>query len=155
MDSASPASRWLPLVIGLAALAWTMHSWFPAGATLSPAAADRQDLLRGTWLREYSEGEVQVRRVLDLEPDGAFRESVRIDDGAGRITRMEHAGTWLYDGTNLKRRYTLMNGQPPSRLNVPFATFEVAFQSRDDFVGVDHVHNVRVEYRRVPDQTKP
>src|SRR3954451_20000133 len=155
MAAASTAPRWLLLLVGLAAFAWTMHVWLADSATLSPAAQDRQDLLRGTWLREYSEGAVQVRRVLDLEADGAFHESVRIADGGGRITRMAHEGTWLYDGTNLKRKYTLMNGEPPSRLNVPFATFEVAFQSRNDFVGVDHVHGVRIEYRRVANHTQP
>jgi hypothetical protein len=155
VDATSPVPRWLPPLVGLAALAWMLHSWLPATALLSQAAADRQDLLRGTWLREYSDDGVQVRRVLELEPGGAFHESVRIAETTGRITRLEHEGTWLYDGTNLKRRYTLMNGQPPSRLNVPFATFEVAFQGRNDFVGIDHVHRVRVEYRRVPDDTAP
>ena len=150
-----PAPPWLLLLVGLAALAWTLHTWLPATATLSPAAIDRQDLLRGTWLREYSEGGVQVRRVLELDGGGAFHESVRIAAADGRVTRMEHEGTWLYDGTNLKRKYTVMNGAPPSRLNVPFATFEVDFQGRNDFVGVDHVHRVRVEYRRVADDTKP
>ena len=155
MDRAPFAPRWLLPLVGLGALAWTLHTWLPATATLSSAALDRQDLLRGTWLREYSEDGVRVRRVLELEPGGAFHESVRIADTGGRITRMEHEGTWLYDGTNLKRKYTLMNGQPPSRLNVPFATFEVDFQGRNDFVGVDHVHKVRVEYRRVADDTEP
>jgi hypothetical protein len=151
----APTSRWLPSLVGLAALAWTLHTWLPANATLSAAAIDRQDLLRGTWLREYAEGSVQVRRVLELEPDGAFRESVRIAEPAGRVTRLEHEGTWIYDGTNLKRKYTRVNGEPPSRLYVPFATFEVAFQGRNDFVGVDHVHGVKIEYRRVPDDTQP
>lgn len=155
MDPAAPASRWLLPLVGLAALAWTLHSWLPPTATLSPAAVDRQDLLRGTWLREYAEDGVQVRRVLELDAGGAFHESVRIADPAGRVTRLEHQGTWLYDGTNLKRKYTLMNGEPPSRLRVPFATFEVDFQGRNDFVGVDHVHGVTVEYRRVPDDTEP
>lgn len=155
MEPAPSAPRWIVPLVGLGALTWILNTWLPATATLSPAALDRQDLLRGTWLREYSEDGVQVRRVLELEPDGAFRESVRIADRAGRVTRLEHEGTWLYDGTNLKRKYTSMNGEPPSRLKAPFATFEVAFQSRNDFVGVDHVHGVRVEYRRVPEDTLP
>ena len=155
MKPASSLPRWLLPLVGLGALTWALDSWLPATATRSPAALDRQDQLRGTWLREYSEGGVQVRRVLELDPHGAFRESVRIAEPAGRVTRMEHVGTWLYDGTNLKRKYTLMNGEPPSRLKPPFATFEVAFPSRNDFVGVDHVHGVRVEYRRVPDDTQP
>ncbi|HET8749081.1 MAG TPA: hypothetical protein VFM98_26040 [Ramlibacter sp.] len=151
----SSAPPWLLPLVGLAALAWTLNSWLPPTATLSPAAIDRQELLRGTWLREYSERGVRVRRVLELEGGGAFRESVRIAEPEGRVTRMEHEGTWLYDGTNLKRKYTRMNGEPPSRLKVPFATFEVDFQGRNDFVGVDHVHGVRVEYRRVPEHTEP
>jgi hypothetical protein len=155
VEPALPASRWLPPVVGLAALACTLHSWLPASAFLSPAALDRRDLLRGTWLREYAEGGVQVRRVLELQADGAFHELVRIAEPAGRVTRMEHEGTWIYDGTNLKRKYSRMNGDPPSRLHVPFATFEVAFEGRDDFVGIDHVHGVRVEYQRVPDDTQP
>jgi hypothetical protein len=154
VDRASALPRWLPSLLGLAALAWALQTWLPA-VTLSQAAIDRQDQLRGTWLRDYAEGEVRVRRVLQLDAGGTFRESVRIADAQGRITRLEHEGTWLYDGTNLKRKYTRMNGQPPSRLNLPFATFEVAFQGRNDFVGVDHVHRVRVEYRRVAPDTQP
>jgi hypothetical protein len=155
MEPAARLPRWLLPVVGLGALTLTLNTWLPATATLSPAALDRRDLLPGTWLREYDEGGVQVRRVLELAPDGAFRESVRIAEPLGRVTRMEHEGTWLYDGTNLKRRYTRMNGEPPSRLKLPFATFEIAFQTRNDFVGVDHVHRVRVEYRRVAAATLP
>jgi hypothetical protein len=155
MDPASRAPRWLLPLVALGALAWILTVWLPPGTALSPAAQDGQDLLRGTWLREYRENGVQVRRVLELQPGGAFHESVLIAEAGGRVTRLLHEGTWLYDGTNLKRKYTLMNGEPPSRLNVPFATFEVAFQSRNDFIGVDHVHGVQVEYRRVPDETLP
>lgn len=155
MDSASSTARWLVPVVGLAALAWTLHMWLPATSNLSPAALDRRDLLRGTWLREYAQDGVQVRRVLELERGGVFHERVRIAEPAGRVTRLEHEGTWLYDGTNLKRKYTRMNGEPPSRLRPPLATLEVDFQGRNDFIGVDHVHGVRVEYRRVPDDTRP
>ena len=149
----APERPWLLPLVGLAALAWTLQSWLPPTATLSPAAIDRQDLLRGTWLREYSEDGVRVRRVLELAPGGAFREHVRIAEAGGRVTRMEHQGTWLYDGTNLKRKYTLMNGEPPSRLNVPFATFQIAFESSNEFTGVDHIHAHKVHYRRVADGT--
>lgn len=155
MDPGSSRRGWLLTLLGLAALAFTAQSWLPHEATLSPAALERQDLLRGTWLREYSDDGVQVRRVLELGGDGRFEETVRIAEASGRVTHMVHQGTWLYDGTNLKRRYTVMNGEPPSRLNVPFATFELDFPSRNDFVGVDHVHGVRIEYRRVPDDTLP
>jgi len=119
------------------------------GATLQ----DRRDLLRGIWVREYSDGGVQVRRVLSLQAGGTFRESVHVVEPAGTVTDYEHQGTWLYDGTNLKRRYTLVNGKPPSRLNLPFATFEIAFDSRNAFTGIDHIHGHRIEYHRVAPDT--
>jgi len=114
-----------------------------------------RDMLPGTWLREYTSRDVRVRRVLRLQPDGAFHEAVRGVDPAGAVVEHVHEGTWLYDGTNLKRKYTLVDGNPPSRLNLPFATFEIAFETRNEFVGVDHIHRNRVVYRRVPEDTRP
>jgi hypothetical protein len=107
------------------------------------------EVLRGTWLREYTEDGATVRRILVLEPSGAFRETARVAGAKGELAEFVHEGTWLYDGTNLKRKYTSMNGKPPSRLNVPFATFEIAFASRNEFDGVDHIHGHRIHYRRV------
>ncbi|HEX2544985.1 MAG TPA: hypothetical protein VHL79_08915, partial [Ramlibacter sp.] len=112
-------------------------------------AEDTRVQLQGTWLREYSERGVQVRRVLALEPGGDFHETVRVQEEGGKVTEYAHEGTWLYDGTNLKRRYTLMNGKPPSRLNLPFATFAITFDSRNEFRGVDHVRGHKVHYRRL------
>jgi len=155
MRTAPSGRNWLAPLVALLALLCILKSWLPPTSAMNRAAQDREDLLRGTWLREYSERGVQVRRVLELGRGGAFHESVRVADRAGHVTEFEHEGTWLYDGTNLKRRYTRMNGEPPSRLRVPFATFEVDFESRNDFIGVDHVHGHRIEYRRVPDDTQP
>jgi hypothetical protein len=116
---------------------------------------DIAELLPGTWLREYGEQGVQVRRLLTLEPQGAFHEVAHVTDANGEVTEFVHEGTWLFDGTNLKRRYTLVNGEPPSRLNVPFATFAIVFDTHNEFTGVDHVHDVTVHYRRVADDTLP
>jgi hypothetical protein len=121
----------------------------PSAAQPGMSAQDTTNRLRGTWQRDYAQDGVQVRRVLSLEPGGTFHESVRIVDTAGRVTQQAHEGTWLFDGTNLKRKYTLMNGEPPSRLRVPFATFELSFDSANEFTGVDHVHRQRVHYRRI------
>jgi hypothetical protein len=117
---------------------------------------DRADLLRGTWLREYdSKDGFHVRHVLSLEPGGTFHENVHVVAAAGEVTDYAHEGTWLYDGTNLKRKYTLMNGKPPSRLRMPFATFEISFGSRNDFTGVDHIHGHRIAYHRMAIGTAP
>ena len=126
-----------------------------SGPALSFNAEETADLLPGTWLREYSEKDVEVRRLLTLEPKGGFREVARVTAGDGSVTQFEHEGTWLYDGTNLKRRYTLMNGKPPSRLNVPFATFAIVFVSSNEFTGVDHIHAHTIRYRRVSPGTAP
>lgn len=114
---------------------------------------DPEALLPGTWLRESRTEGITTRHLLTLEPDHRFREAVRVIDASGRATDYAHAGTWLYDGTNLKRKYTSMNGQPPSRLNLPFATFQITFDSPREFRGVDHIRGNRIEYRRVPADT--
>ena len=125
----------------------------------SPAPADGvleiEQLLQGTWLREYAADGVTVRRVLTLGAGGAFRESARAVEAGGRATEFVHEGTWLFDGTNLKRKYTSVNGQPPSRLNVPFATFEITFEGRNAFRGKDHVRGNEVHYRRTSPDMLP
>ncbi len=111
--------------------------------------------MQGTGLREFKEAGIQSRRILRLESDGAFRETVRIIDPAGVATEHLHEGTWLYDGTNLKRKYTTIDGHPPSRLNPPFVTFAIEFESRNEFVGIDHIHGNRIRYARVSPETTP
>ena len=71
--------------------------------------------------------------------------------------KLESQGTglWLFDGTNLKRHYATINGKSLSAPTVPFATFEVSFPSKSEFVGVDHVHKREVHYERVAEGTEP
>jgi hypothetical protein len=130
-----------------------LHS-VPAPGPQPAEEVDAAARLPGTWLREHVEQGVRSRRLLHLDPDGSFREQVRIVSAAGEISRHEHAGKWFHDGTNLKRKYTVVNGQPPSRLKLPFATFEIRFASRNEFVGTDHIHGNTVRYQRVPPETE-
>ena len=142
-----PLRSWLPLAVTLLALAVLLSA-------VDGRHSDAQGRLLGTWLRETHDRGVTARHLLVLEPGGVFHETVRVVDGRGTATEFSHAGTWLYDGTNLKRKYTLVNGEPPSRLNgPPFATFEIAFASRNEFDGVDHIHGNRIAYRRVAPET--
>jgi hypothetical protein len=141
---------WMLAMLALSVLLSAGERTMPGPSTEAAAKLEATaEVLRGTWLREYSDKGMKVRRVLVLEASGAFRETARVASQAGEVTEFVHEGTWLYDGTNLKRKYTSMNGKPPSRLNVPFATFEIAFASRNEFDGVDHIHGHRVHYRRV------
>jgi hypothetical protein len=142
----------LPAALALAVLLATCDGQLTALLDPQPDSASQ---LHGTWLRDVQEQGTRARRVLTLEPDGDFRETVRIVEAGGRVTQHEHSGSWFFDGTNLKRKYRLVDGQPPSRLNLPFATFQIAFESRNEFVGTDHIHGNRVRYQRVPPDTQP
>ena len=146
--------RRLCIVIALASL---LQACSNASTDASIDAPDEivQQRLLGTWLREFEENGIRVRRILVLESDATFRETSRVTDAQGGVTEHSHAGGWLYDGTNLKRKYTLMNGQPPSRLNLPFATFEIRFETRNEFVGMDHIHGNRIRYEKVAPETEP
>lgn len=141
---------WLSVLLAVGALLSTCRLPGPDAEVTSPTgfAADPESLLPGTWVRESQAGGATVRHVLALGADHRFRESVRVVDAAGRVRDYVHEGTWLYDGTNLKRKYTSMDGRPPSRLNLPFATFQITFDSPRSFSGVDHIHGHRIEYRR-------
>lgn len=113
--------------------------------------------LIGTWLREYEESGVRVRRVLVLERNGRFREmsSIRSAEPNAQPTMSTGSGEWLFDGTNLKRHYRLINEKPLSAPNYPFATFEIRFPDRTHFVGLDRVRKIEVSYRRVAEGTLP
>jgi hypothetical protein len=114
-----------------------------------------QELLAGTWLREYQEHGTVVRRVLVLQPGGRFREMSTAQAGAEPPAGHLHEGEWVFDGTNLKRHYLRIDGQPPAAPMVPFATFEIRFATRNEFVGVDNIHKIEVRYGRVPEGTQP
>lgn len=66
-----------------------------------------------------------------------------------------HSGDWLFDGINLKRRYTLIDGRRPSAPTFPYAAFEIRFESRNVFIGTDNIRKRQVRYQRVADGTLP
>lgn len=124
----------------------------PPDDTSAEAVAQR---LVGTWLREYEDDGFKVRRVLVLDSAGRFTEFSRITERNTSDAQHSHAGEWLFDGTNLKRRYTRVDGKQPAAPAMPYATFELKFSSGNEFVGIDRIHRLQVEYRRVADGTLP
>ena len=98
-----------------------------------------------------------MRRVLVLQRDGMFREmsSVLSTEPDTQPTLSTASGEWVFDGTNLKRHYRLINNKPLSAPNYPFATFEIRFPDRAHFVGLDRVRRIEVSYQRVADGTQP
>ncbi|MDB5880297.1 MAG: hypothetical protein JWP43_175 [Ramlibacter sp.] len=137
-------------------------AWLAAGAVLAACGNPPDDSpqrrteerLVGTWLREYEENATRVRRVLVLDADGHFRELASVQTGDAVIQHV-HSGDWIFDGTNLKRHYTQIDGERPARPVIPFATFEVRFPAPGEFVGVDNIHRREVRYRRVTEGTVP
>ncbi len=124
----------------------------PPAEALTEATQQR---LIGTWLREYEEDGNTIRRLLVLQADGRFVETARVLDASGATRLHAHEGGWIFDGTNLKRKYTLMDGKQPSAPTVPFATFEIHFESNREFTGVDHVHKRELRYQRADAGTLP
>lgn len=114
-------------------------------------ADDARQLLVGTWLREYDQDGAHIRRLLVLEPEGKFSEEAKVVDATGAVTQHLHAGLWLYDGMNLKRHYTSFDGKRPHSPTLPYATFQVRFESSQEFVGTDNLRKREVRYRRVED----
>ena len=112
-----------------------------------------QQRLVGSWLRDYEQDGAHVRRLLVLDADGHFTETARVTGRGGTVTAHSNAGEWLYDGTNLTRKYLSSDGKPMSRLTLPFATFALHFESNREFVGVDNLHKLEVRYQRVEQGT--
>jgi hypothetical protein len=141
-----------------AAVCWVVAGLLVAACDSAPSDQANEavrDQLVGTWLRAYEENGTLVRRILVLNADGKFREMVSIVEPGATVLRKSHAGDWLFDGTNLKRRYSSINGEPVRAPAAPLATFEVTFPTRSEFIGTDHVHKRDVRYQRVDDGTQP
>jgi hypothetical protein len=143
------------LCIGILLASWLLScsNASPDASIDAPEEIVQQRLL-GTWLREFEENGIRVRRLLVLEGDATFRETSRVTDAQGGITEHSHAGSWLYDGTNLKRKYTRMDGKQPAAPTLPFAAFELRFESNNEFIGIDNVRKREVRYRRVQPETQ-
>jgi hypothetical protein len=114
----------------------------------APDDAVRERLV-GSWLRDYDQDGAQVRRLLVLEADGHFTETAKVVDATGAITQHAHAGQWMFDGTNLKRRYTSFNGKQPSAPTLPYLTLQLRFDTHREFVGLDNLRKREVHYQRV------
>jgi len=88
---------------------------------------------------------------LVLSRAGEFSETTLLSLSNGETQSLRHSGTWLFDGVNLKRKYNFVDGRAPSRMNLPFVTFEIHFISRNEFQGIDHIHNNQIHYVRESD----
>lgn len=117
-----------------------------------PQQRSIREKLVGTWTEEYSEEHGPVIGTVVLYPDGKFEETVlsragqkNAGQGGGRS-----AGEWSFDGMNLKRKYTSMDGQPLLNASFRYVTYAVKDLRDDGFVGVDNVAGKEAKFRRKP-----
>jgi len=107
--------------------------------------------LVGTWLREIEGPDAKARRILVLRADGKFSETLVVDFADGHKAREERSGEWIFDGRNLKRRYTHHDGRQIG--NYIFVTFELTSVSGREFEGKNHTKGEEIHYRRVAEGT--
>ena len=109
----------------------------------------------GTWLEEVERDGVKIRRVVKLEKDGTFQQTVKAvgPDGSSRTEVI--AGDWFFDGETFKRRYLTVNGHRVS--GIQFASYQFISLSESEFACMDHLVEGKreVRFRRVPDGTLP
>jgi hypothetical protein len=147
---------------GLVAAVWLFVSGCSPQPDATGAAPDPQaraeavrQRLVGTWLREYEQEGTRVRRILVLNDDGKFTETYRVDGQSDAGLSPGHTGTWLFDGTNLKRHYQYIDGKQTTRASVLFAALDIRFSGNHEFTGTDHVRKRAVRYARVEAGTLP
>ncbi|OOG42239.1 hypothetical protein [Polaromonas sp. A23] len=111
--------------------------------------------LVGTWLREAESGGVKSRRVLSLSQDGKFADRIHATAADGQSERLDYAGEWSYDGTNLKRRYLQENGRQFSGGKIRYATQPLVSVSSSELVTRDNAGGIELVYQRAPEGTQP
>jgi hypothetical protein len=116
-------------------------------------ATETAEKLVGTWLREIEGPDAKARRILVLHADGTFSETLVAVFLDGHKVKEERSGDWIFDGRNLKRRYTHHDGRPIG--NYVFVTFELTSFSGREFEGKNHLQREEIRYRRVAEGTAP
>jgi hypothetical protein len=111
--------------------------------------------LVGTWVRESESAGAKSRRVIFLDQQGKFADRIRVGAADGQSERLDYAGEWSYDGTNLKRRYLQENGRSFAGGKIRYATQPLVSVSASELVTRDTAEGVELVYRRVPEGTQP
>lgn len=108
---------------------------------------DTTSKLVGTWQREDA-GNIRAQRTLVLASDGKFVEKIDIVQSDQTLRRVEFAGEWSYDGTNLKLRFFQENGRKYSGGSMRFATSPLLSVNAAEFVVDDSFAKTKATYRR-------
>lgn len=104
--------------------------------------------LVGTWHVESQEHGGVARRVLTFEADGRVKETVRVTAPSGASESGSREGEWFFDGVNLKRKYTYVDGKPLTNAHFIYETHELKSVTASDLVAASNVGRGEVRFKR-------
>lgn len=113
-----------------------------------PQVRDVKARLVGTWVAESMEHGGVARRVLTLEASGHAKETVRITASGGASASESREGEWSFDGVNLKRRYTHVDGKPLTNAHFIYQTHELKSVTDTELVASSNVGRGEMRLRR-------
>lgn len=122
-------------------------------ACLVTACEDRQTRdvkarLVGTWFVESQEHGGIVRRILTLQADGHVTETVRLVAPSGASDVQSREGEWFFDGVNLKRKYTYVDGKPLTNAHFVYETYALKSVTASELVASSNVGRGEVRLKR-------
>jgi hypothetical protein len=104
--------------------------------------------LVGSWVVESDEHGGTARRVLTLQPDGHVKEIVRLVAPSGASATESREGEWFFDGVNLKRKYTYVDGKPLTNAHFIYETHELKSVTASELVASSSVGRGEVRLKR-------
>lgn len=113
-----------------------------------PQTRDVKARLVGTWSTEATEHGGVARRVLTLQADGRVKESVRIVAPSGASDLNSRDGEWFFDGVNIKRKYTHVDGRPLTNAHFIYETHELRSLTESELVAASNVGRGELRFRK-------
>ena len=104
--------------------------------------------LVGTWVAESQEHGGVAQRVLTFEAGGRVKESVRTIAPNGASDLKSREGEWFFDGVNLKRRYTYVDGRPLTNAHFVYETHELKSVTASELVAESNVGRGALRFKR-------
>lgn len=95
--------------------------------------------LVGTWTSESSSQAGVTRRTLSLQADGRVKDTVHITAPTGVSATEIREGEWFFDGVNLKRKYTYIDGKPLTNAHFIYETQELKSITDSELVASSNV----------------
>ena len=120
-----------------------------------PHSRDVKARLVGTWVAESREHGGMARRELTLQDDGRLKETVRIIAPSGASDSHSRAGEWFFDGVNLKRKYTYVDGEPLTNAHFIYETHELKSVTPSELVAGSNVGRGELRFKREGTAEKP